>query len=235
MARIRGSSGGRKRTSGASRSDASSAVRAVVLREDAAVVHAVGEDVVLDLLGGEAPLGGLALLAHRHGEPGAPVDGDPAHDLRRREVLQLPAHLPDAGVGLAPVLERLADLLLQDRPHPVVEVVDRLGVQVDRVEQGAPDVVLLLGVRGVADPDRPRAGVPGQVVELGLHELTLAADAVHDLQVVVLLGDVGDEGEEVDGLPVEAEGVHAPQGEGRVADPGEAVVVVAVAARCLGQ
>ena len=49
----------------------------------------------------------------------------------------------------------------------------------------------------------------------------------------MLLGDVGDEREEVDRLPVEAEGVHPPQGERGVPDPGEAVVVVAVAARRL--
>ena len=66
------------------------------------------------------------------------------------------------GIGLAPVLERLGHLLLEDRPDPVVEVVDRLGVQVHRVEQGAPDVVLLLGVGGVADPHRAGVGVPGR-------------------------------------------------------------------------
>ena len=183
--------------------------------------------------GGQLPLGGLAVLAHHRGQPGAPVDGDPAHDLGRGEVPQLPAHLPDPGVGLAPVLERLAHLPLQDRPDPAVEVVDGLGVQVHRVEQRAPHVVLLLGVGGVPDPHRTGVGVARQVVELGLLEVGLPADAVHDLQVVVLLGDVGDEREEVDRLPVEAEGVHPPQGEGGVPDPGEAVVVVAVAARRL--
>ena len=161
---------------------------------------------------------------------------DPAHDLRRREVLRLAAHLPDAGVGLAPVLERLADLAVEDRPDPVVEVVGRLRVQVHRVEQGAPHVVL-------ASASTPRCrcapgrefGVAGQVVELELLELALAADAVHDLEVLVAARHVGDEREEVDGLPVEAEGVHRPQRERRVADPGVAVVVVAVAARGLGQ
>ena len=49
------------------------------------------------------------------------------------------------------------------------------------------------------------------------------------------LGDVGDEVEEVVGLPVEAERVEAPEHEGGVADPGVAVVPVALAARRLGQ
>ena len=175
----------------------------------------------------------LPVLAHHRGQPGAPVDRNPAHDLGRREVPQLPAHLPDPGVGLAPVLERLAHLLLQDRPDPVVEVVDGSGVQVHRVEQGAPHVVLLLGVGGVPDPHRTGVRVARQMVQLGLLELVLPTDAVHDLQVVVLLGDVGDERVEVDRLPVEAEGVHPPQGERGVPNPGEAVVVVAVPARRL--
>ena len=150
-------------------------------------------------------------------------------------MLELAADLPDARVRLAPVLERLAHLLVEDRPDPVVEVVDRPGVQVDRVQQGTPHVVLLLGVRRVADPHRSGVGVPRQVVEGFLGQVTLAPDAVHDLQVVVTLGEVGDEREEVDRLPVEAQGVHPPQRERRVADPAESVVVVAVAARRLGQ
>ena len=68
-----------------------------------------------------------------------------------------------------------------------------------------------------------------------LLELALAADAVHDLEVLLALGDVGDEVEEVVGLPVEAERVERPQHERRVADPAVAVVPVALAARRLGQ
>ena len=50
-----------------------------------------------------------------------------------------------------------------------------------------------------------------------------------------LLGAVGDEVEEVVGLPVEAERVQPPQRERRVADPAVAVVPVALALRRLGQ
>ena len=84
-------------------------------------------------------------------------------------------------------------------------MVGGLEVQVDRVEQRTPDVVLLLRVRGVPDPYRTRVGISGQVVELVLGELLLAADAVHDLDVVFALDQIGDEGEEVDGLPVETQ------------------------------
>ncbi len=115
-------------------------------------------------------------------------------------------------------------------------MVARPGVQVDRVEQRAPDVVLLLVVGAVADPHRPRALVAGQVVEALLGEPGLAVDPVHDLQDALLpLGHVGDEVEEVVGLPVEAERVEPPQHERGVANPREAVVPVALAARTLGQ
>ena len=73
------------------------------------------------------------------------------------------------------------------------------------------------------------------MVEDLLGEVALAADAVHDLQVFVALGHIGDEAEEVVRLPVEAERVERPQRERRVADPRVAVVPVALAARRLGQ
>ena len=75
----------------------------------------------------------------------------------------------------------------------------------DRVEDHPPDVVLALVVGAVADPHWPGAPVAGEVVEGRLLELALAVDPVHDLQRP--LGDrVGEEGEVLEGLPVEAEG-----------------------------
>ena len=166
----------------------------------------------------------------------AAVGGHPAHDLGRREVLRLAAHLPDAPVRLAPVLERALDLAHEDRPEPLVEAVARLRVQVDRVEHRAPHVVLALLVGGVADrgpAGRPRSRAGGRAS--APRSVALAVDAVHDLQVVVALGHVGDEVEEVVGLPVEAERVQRPQRERRVADPAVAVVPVALAAGRLRQ
>ena len=75
------------------------------------------------------------------------------------------ADLPDAAVRLAPVLERVLDLVPGHLPDPLVEPVAGPGVQVEGVEHDAPDVVLLLGVGVVADPDRLRALVPVQVLE----------------------------------------------------------------------
>ena len=100
-------------------------------------------------------------------------------------MLGLAAHLPDAAVGLAPVVDRALDLAHEDRPDALGQVVARLGVQVDRVEHRAPDVVLLLVVGAVADPHRlrrPRSRARWSSV--ALVELALAADPVHDLEVV---------------------------------------------------
>ena len=166
------------------------------------------------------PAGGVLELAADLREPRAAVRRHPAHQLRRGEVLRLAADLPDAAIRLSPLLERPLDLLLDDRPDPVLQEVARLGVQVDRVEQRTPDIVLLLLVGAVPDADRPRPLVAGQVIEGELGDLTLAVDPVHDLEVVVLrLRDVRDEVEEVVGLPVEAERVEAPEHERGVADP----------------
>ena len=150
-------------------------------------------------------------------------------------MLRVAADLPDPAVRLAPVLEGRLDLADEDRPDPLVEAVARLRVEVDRVEHRAPHVVLALPVGGVADADRPRPLVAGEVVEGLLLRHRLAVDAVHDLEVASSLGDVGDEMEVVVRLPVEAERVEAPQRERRVADPAVAVVPVALAARRLGQ
>ena len=128
-----------------------------------------------------------------------------------------------------------ADLLAQDLPRRLGQAVALLRVEVDGVEHRPPDVVLLLGVGAVADPDGLGALVAVEVVERDLGQRLLAADPVHDLQVVLARGHVADEVEEVVGLLVEAERVEAPQREGRVADPREAVVPVALAARGLGQ
>jgi hypothetical protein len=105
-----------------------------------------------------------------------------------------------------------------------------------RQEHRAEDVVLALAVGVVADADRPRALVAGEVVERLLLQHALAADPVHDLQRAVLVAaEVGDELDEVVGLPVEAERVQAAERERRVAHPRVAVVPVALAAGRLGQ
>src|SRR5262249_54828341 len=110
---------------------------------------------------------------------------------------------------------------------------ERFFVNVDRVEERAPDVVLMLVVGAVADPHRARAAVAAEMVESFLAEVLLATDPIHDLQVRVLAAELDDEFHGRLGLLVEPEGVHCPETEGRVADPGVAVVPVPFTARCL--
>src|SRR5437660_4056510 len=112
-------------------------------------------------------------------------------------MLGLAADLPDAPIGLAPVVDRHLDLALEDWPDALVDCVARTGVEVYRVEQRAPHVVLLLPVGVVADSHRPRPLVAVQVLEYVLVELALAAESVHHLELLLTAGHVGDEVEEV--------------------------------------
>jgi hypothetical protein len=107
--------------------------------------------------------------------------------------------------------------------------------QVDGLQHGAPHVVLALGVGLVANPDRAGAIVAAEVAEHPLGEPPLTVHPVDHLHLAVPLGDVGQEPEEVVGLPVEAERVQAPQRERGITQPAEPVVPVPLAARHLGQ
>ena len=146
------------------------------------------------------------------------------------------ADLPQAVVGLLPVLGELVDEGALHAP-----AVARLGhAVVARHRQGAEDLAQDVGlalVHGtVADADRQRAGVPGEAVELALGEVAAALDGVHHLHV----GRVSGDGAQQPVAPV-VRIVGAPggeqrlQGEGRVAQPAVAVVPVALAAEVLGQ
>ena len=197
------------------------------------------EDVGLDLLGDAPPLSGIARLALSLGQFGPAVQRHPAHHFRRREVLRLPADLPDATVGLTPVRDRLLHLFLQHGPQGFRDLLAGFGVQVERVQNRAPDVVLHLVVGAIANPHRARVVVAGQMVEFLFDQAALTAHAVHHLKRMALIavgaGHVGDERKEVVGLAIQAQGVEPPQRECRVANPGVAVVPVAFAARRLRQ
>ena len=107
-------------------------------------------------------------------------------------------------------------------------------MQQDRVEHRAEHVVLALVERAVADAHGAGARISGELGDRRFGEVSPAVDPVHDLQPAVTVGlDVGDELHELVGFPVEIQVVQRLQGEGRVADPGVAVVPVALAARSL--
>ena len=199
------------------------------------VLDPVGKDVGLDLVGGLAPtIAALVPFPVALCQPRAAVQGDPAHQLGRHVVLGLAAGLPDPLVGLVPDLRRAVDLIGDDRPDRGRDLPVGLRVDVEGVDERAVDVVLTLVEGAVSDPDRTGPAVAGEVVERRFGQVALAADAVHDLELVAVReADVADVTREVLSLGVEAEHVQAPERERRVADPAEAVVPVALAPRGL--
>ncbi len=207
-----------------------------MLAEDTAVADPVLEDVRLDLLGGRAPRRLQLGIASNLGELGRAIHRDPAHELRRHVVLRRAARLPDALVGVLPDRRRTLGLRLDDRPQPAREPLAAAGMEEERVENGAVDVVLPLVEGAVADPDGTRSRVAREVVERRLGQVSPTVDPVHDLQRAVLVRlDVRDELHELVGLPVEVQVVERLEGERRVSHPRVAVVPVALAARRLGE
>ena len=154
-------------------------------------------------------------------------------------MLGIAPDLPDALVGVAGVRDRRLHHRGQALPHRFDDLGRALTqVDVDRVEEHAPHVVLVLVPGAVAHPDRPRVPPAGQMVEGLLGQVLPTVDAVHDLQAEVA-GPPGqrldDEGEVLERLPVESEPVERAQHERGVADPGVAVVPVARPTGRLGQ
>ncbi len=102
------------------------------------------------------------------------------------------------------------------------------------VHDFAEHVELQLRVRGIADAHRRRILITGQAVDFPFGEPPLAADAVHDLQ---LIGGAGNRAQQPFApsprLFVIA-GVHgAEQRQGGVAQPAIAVIPIALAAEPL--
>src|SRR5438132_11316778 len=105
-----------------------------MLAEDSPFAHAVDEDVGRDLLRGCTPALDELGIAADLGQAGGPVEGDPAHELRRYVVLRLAAGLPDALVRLFPDSDGALRLGLDDRPEPARQALALPRVQEDRVE-----------------------------------------------------------------------------------------------------
>src|SRR5213078_4850964 len=95
----------------------------------------------------------------------------------------LAADLPDALVGLAPLLEHDAADPGEEVPEDLVDLAAVAAVEPRSVEQLAERVELELLRRAVADPHGARATVALEPVQLHLGQQPLAADPVHDLQL----------------------------------------------------
>ena len=144
------------------------------------------------------------------------------------------ARLPDALVGLVPVRAHPLDDAGQVAPRVVVDRPSVLVEEVDGVHQLAVDIELkLLGGR-VADANGGRSRVALEVREHLLGQVGAPVDAVHDLErargvFLAFAKTVGEPAHERLGLLGETEA------QKRVADPGVAVVPVALAAELLGE
>src|SRR6516225_2844206 len=149
-------------------------------------------------------------------------------------MLRLAAGLPDALVGVAPNTGSALRLRLDDRPEPTWQALVPPGMEQDRVEDRAEDVILTLTRGGIAHANRACTCVAREVVSHRFGQFAAAIDAVHDLQRTVLSRlDVGDELHELVRFPVQVEPVECPEHESRVAHPRVTVVPIALSARCL--
>ena len=210
----------------------------VVLAEDAALADAALEDLGLHRVRLRSPARRRARSRPRlAGEPGGAVERDPAHQLRGDVVLGLAARLPDPLVGLVPGRDRGLDLLEDDRRH-VARARPRgssSGCRSSRAGRRRRRSGAGRRRRCRSAPAATRRSRSRWSSVLSVSS-RLAADPVHDLGLgPAAVEEARDELHELARLLVEAEHVQAPEGEGRVADPGVAVVPVALPARRLGQ
>ena len=189
--RTRGSSAGRKPTSGIISRLASSSLRAVVLGERARARRRSPRAQTSAWISSRT-------ARQRSTGPSSPncstpciaaVERDPGHHLRVGEVPARAAHLPDALVGLVPAPSTSSSSSTCWSAQPRIVRRDAVRARlVQRVDDLAVDVELELLGGGVADAHRPRALVAGQPVDLPLGQPPLARDAVHDLQLVGIAG-----------------------------------------------
>src|SRR5215216_654883 len=156
----------------------------IVLGEGAPLaVVALLADLPVDLVAGLLPAVQRRFQTELLAESNRPVEHDPGHDLGVREVATRSAGLPDAVVGLTPDRLDVVDDSAPTRPESLLDPAnDRRADECDS-EDLAVDVELELFGSGVADADRFRALVPGELLQLELGEAPLAADSVHDLDL----------------------------------------------------
>ena len=186
----------------------------------------------MDLVHGPLPPGHPVFGAELAGHGEGAVQGDPAHDLGVEEIPRRTADLPDALVLLGPAPGRGVGHGDEELLGRGVQLADLLAQPVDGSQQLAVHVDLALGPGPVADAHRSAVPPPCQVGELTLGQISLGADPEHDLQVGAAAQRAGRRhaqvGEELLRLVGAGGHPHRVHGEGRITDPREAVVPVAV-------
>src|SRR2546430_2844541 len=159
------------------------------------VAPAAFENCLADAIALGGPFLSLGERAECGRELDSAVECDPAEHLRREMVAWLAAHLPHPRIGLGPAggshVGEVRDEFLDLR----VQLAELLAVEVERVQQLAVHVELRLAPGAVAHAHGPRVAPAGQVRQLALRQIVLAADAVHDLQRGAASGRAGHEGD----------------------------------------
>ncbi len=174
--------------------------------------------------------------------PQRAVERDPGHHPSVGEVLAPAPGLPESLTGLVPVVHQPVEQGAQRVPALDVQVDAVLVGEGDAVECLAVDVQLQLGRRTVAYAYRGRSLVPLPVLQGLFVEVGGTVHPVHDVQrsrvgvaARLLLDPVAQPADERPRLIGESQPQQGVHGEGRVTDPGEPVVPVALAAQLLRQ
>src|SRR5262245_6223925 len=149
----------------------------------------------------------------------------------------LAPYLPDAFVGLVPVVAHPIDGVGDPLPEIVAGRLRVLVVEVEGIDELAVDIELELTVGGVADAHRARAAITFEVVERSLEQLLAAVDAVNDLEVGGMVGPraMADPVDEIAGFVGQAQPDEPVERERGIAGPRVAVVPVAHAPDLFGK
>ena len=158
------------------------------------------------------------------------VEGDPSHRLRISEMLAPAAHLPDALVTVGPDLFQMHEKFALQVPAGIVGAEAAPTRLMQRVHNLAENVELQLVMRGIADTHRLRAFVARQPWHLPFGQPPLAADAIHDLDLLRTAGGRAQQPVAPHARLVVVAGIHQrQQRQRRIAQPAETVIPVALA------
>ncbi len=188
------------------------------------------EDLLVDLVAHLEPAAAIGREGPLVGEAQAPVDGDPAHELRVDEVAPSAANLPDPFVGFVPVIAHVIEQALQLAPQVIGDRSAVFVVEIDRIEQLAVDIQLGLLKRAVSDANRPRAPVSLEVIQGLLLELLSPIDGVDGLKGTVrleLLAPLFQPAHEALRFAIKTQAHQAIKSKAGIANPAKAVVPVA--------
>ena len=203
------------------------------------LVPAALEDGRADLVAGGGPLPGSVCRAELRGQGDRPVERHPAHQLGVQEVPWLTADFPDSLVLLGPPARGRIRRGGQELPRDRVRLAELSGQPVRGAEQLAVYVKLALLPRPVADAYGPAGPPASQVLQFPLGKVVLAADTEHDLEIgparQLRCCGVSQEPEELAGLMGACRNPQRIHGQAGIADPGIAVIPVALAADGLRQ